>query len=202
MRKRSLGFYFTLLACLCVSVFMVGCHKSMVKPGSAPVFYSDSRSVGLLPTTAMKIPIDMPQHLEGTFIKEDGSETSFDGDTWVRANDSILTVILFGGFGTTLAELTYVGDSVSFESSVMDVKKMKAEYVLADLQVCFYPFEALKENFEQSGFEFAEELNGDDFVRTLSENGKSILKVEKKGSEINLVNELRHYKYHITLGSN
>lgn len=181
---------------------MAGCHKSLVKPGSTPVFFSDSRSVGLLPTSAMKVPMDMPQHLEGTFIKEDGSETSFDGDTWVRANDSILSVFLFGGFGTTLAELTYVGDSVSFESSVMDVKKMKAEYVLADLQVCFYPFEALKENFEQSGFEFTEVLNGDDFVRTLSEDGTLILKVEKKGLEINLVNELRRYKYHITLGSN
>lgn len=183
-------------------MFMAACHKSLVKPGSAPVFYSDTHSIALLPTSAMKTPMDMPQHLEGTFIKEDGSETSFDGDTWVRANDSILSVFLFGGFGTTLAELTYVGDSVSFESSVMDVNKMKAEYVLADFQICFYPFDALKENFERSGFEFSEELNVNGFVRTLSENGKTILKVEKKGSEINLVNELRRYKYHITLGSN
>jgi len=202
VRYCPVRFCFTLIACFCSCLLLAGCHKSLVKPGSAPVFYSDSRSVELLPTTAMKTPMDMPQHLEGTFIKADGSETHFDGDTWVRANDSILTVILFGGFGTTIAELTYVGDSVSFESSVMDVNKMKAEYVLADLQVCFYPFEALKENFEQSGFGFSEEKNGDDFVRTLSESGKTILKVEKKGSEINLVNELRRYKYHITLGSN
>ncbi|MCF0222455.1 MAG: DUF3261 domain-containing protein [Fibrobacter sp.] len=149
----------------------------------------------------MKESVDMPQHLQGTFIKEDGSEANFDVDTWVRANDSILSVFLFGGFGTTLAELTYTGDSVSFESSVMDVHKMKAEYVLADLQVCFYPYEALKANFGQSGFTFVEELQGGDFLRTLSENGKPILKVEKTGNQIILVNELRHYKYHITLGA-
>ena len=181
---------------------LTSCHKSLVKPGAVPVYYSNSRAVELLPTSAMTTSMDMAQHLEGTFIKDDGSETSFDGDTWVRANDSILSVFLFSGFGTTIAELTYAGDSVVFESSVMDVKKMKAEYVLADLQVCFYPFEALKKNFEGAGFVFEQELDGDDFVRTLSENGTTIMNVQKKGSEILLVNELRRYRYHITLGSN
>ena len=131
---------------------LVGCSSSNVKPGTAPVYYSDNRSVALLPTAAMTEPIDMPQHIAGNFTKPDGSTDSFEADSWVRANDSILSITMFTGFGTTLGEITYERDSVKAESSVLDVTKMKAEYLVADFQVCFYPFVALKENFEKAGF--------------------------------------------------
>jgi len=184
---------------------MVGCHHSRVAPGTAPVYYSDSRAVSLLPTAAMTEKLDMPQHLRGEFTQKDGSLKSFEGDSWVRANDTTLSIMLFSGFGTTIAEITYGKDSVHFESSVMDVEKMKAEYVLADFQVCFYPYKALKDNFEEVGFVFEEVrggTNGDasDYVRTLKDGNTLVLTAERKGKEIMLVNSLRHYSYHITLG--
>ena len=187
-----------LLACV---LLLVGCSRSNVKPGTAPVYYSDNRSVVLLPTAAMTEKLDMPQHLRGEFTQQDGSLKSFEGDSWVRANDTILSIMLFSGFGTTIAEITYGKDSLHFESSVMDVEKMKAEYVLADFQVCFYPYKALKDNFEAAGFVF-EETRGIalDFVRTLKDGNTLVLTAQRKGKEITLVNSLRHYSYHITLG--
>ena len=187
-----------LLAC---ALLLVSCSRSNVKPGTAPVYYSDSRSVALLPTSAMTEKLDMPQHLRGEFTQQDGSMKSFEGDSWVRANDSVLSIMLFSGFGTTIAEITYGKDSLHFESSVMDVEKMKAEYVLADFQVCFYPYKALKDNFEAAGFVF-EEARGPapDFVRTLKDGNTLVLTAQRKGKEITLVNNLRHYSYHITLG--
>ena len=188
---------------------LVGCGSSNVKPGTAPVYYSDSRSVELLPTAAMTEPIDMPQHIAGNFTKPDGSTDSFEADSWVRANDSILSITMFTGFGTTLGEITYERDSVKAESSVLDVTKMKAEYLVADFQVCFYPFAALKENFEKAGFTFVEardaSADGDvsaagDYVRTLKEGDRVILVATKKAREVSLVNELRKYSYRITLG--
>ena len=188
---------------------LVGCGSSNVKPGTAPVYYSDSRSVELLPTAAMTEPIDMPQHIAGSFTKPDGSTDSFEADSWVRANDSILSITMFTGFGTTLGEITYERDSVKAESSVLDVTKMKAEYLVADFQVCFYPFAALKENFEKAGFTFVESrdasADGDvsaagDYVRTLKEGDRVILVATKKAREVSLVNELRKYSYRITLG--
>ncbi len=188
---------------------LVGCGSSNVKPGTAPVYYSDSRSVELLPTAAMTDPIDMPQHIAGSFTKPDGSTDSFEADSWVRANDSILSITMFTGFGTTLGEITYERDSVKAESSVLDVTKMKAEYLVADFQVCFYPFAALKENFEKAGFTFVEardaSADGDvsaagDYVRTLKEGDRVILVATKKAREVSLVNELRKYSYRITLG--
>ena len=187
-----------LLACV---LLLAACSRSNVKPGTAPVYYSDARSVALLPTSAMTEKLDMPQHLRGEFTQQDGSLKSFEGDSWVRANDSVLSIMLFSGFGTTIAEITYGKDSLHFESSVMDVEKMKAEYVLADFQVCFYPYKALKDNFEAAGFVF-EETRGIalDFVRTLKDGNTLVLTAQRKGKEITLVNSLRHYSYHITLG--
>ena len=188
---------------------LVGCSSSNVKPGTAPVYYSDNRSVALLPTAAMTEPIDMPQHIAGNFTKPDGSTDSFEADSWVRANDSILSITMFTGFGTTLGEITYERDSVKAESSVLDVTKMKAEYLVADFQVCFYPFIALKENFEKAGFTFVESreafADGEvsaagDYVRTLKEGDRVILVATKKARDISLVNELRKYSYRITLG--
>ena len=182
---------------------LVGCGSSNVKPGTAPVYYSDNRSVELLPTTAMTEPIDMPQHIAGSFTKPDGSTDSFEADSWVRANDSILSITMFTGFGTTLGEITYERDSVKAESSVLDVTKMKAEYLVADFQVCFYPFAALKENFEKAGFTFVESRDvsaAGDYVRTLKEGDRVILVATKKAREVSLVNELRKYSYRITLG--
>ena len=195
---------------LAVLLALVGCGSSNVKPGTAPVYYSDSRSVELLPTAAMTEPIDMPQHIAGSFTKPDGSTDSFEADSWVRANDSILSITMFTGFGTTLGEITYERDSVKAESSVLDVTKMKAEYLVADFQVCFYPFAALKENFEKAGFIFVESRDGvasdgevsaaGDYVRTLKEGDRVILVATKKAREVSLVNELRKYSYRITLG--
>ena len=149
----------------------------------------------------MTLRIDMPQRIEGNFVKPDGSNDSFEADSWVRANDSVLSITLFTGFGTTLGEITYASDSVKAESSVMDVAKLKTEYLVADFQICFYPFDALRKNFEQAGFVFSETRSGDaDFVRTLSDNGKTILTARKSGREIHLENVLRRYSYHITLG--
>ena len=189
-----------LAGCMLCVACLVSCHRALVTPDSNPVYYSDSKYIQLLPTKAVSGPIDGAQRFEGTFGK-----TAFSGQVWVLANDTILSITFFNDFGTTIAELTYANDSVAFASSVLDVEKVKAEYILADYQACFYPFEVLKENFEKSGFEFREQLNlaGDSnsFERVLSENGNEILRITRKANEIDLVNTLRHYKYHITLGN-
>ena len=172
-------------------------------PGTSPVFYSDGHAVSLLPTSSMTEGIDMPQRIEGRFVKPDGSTDSFEADSWVRANDSVLSITLFTGFGTTLGEITYARDSVKAESSVMDVAKIKTEYLIADFQICFYPFDALRKNFEQAGYAFTETRSGagnTDYVRTLADNGKTLLTARKSGTEIHLENVLRGYSYHITLG--
>ena len=83
MTKQSILAFLLLL--------LVACHNARQVPGTAPVYYSDERSVSLLPTASMTEKLDMPQHIVGEFHKPDGSTDSFEADSWVRANDS------FGG---------------------------------------------------------------------------------------------------------
>ncbi len=228
----------TFVCLILCGLSLTSCHRALVTSNSTPVYYSDSKFINLLPTQAMVGSIDELQHMEGTLSKgavsdsrTDTSSTSFNSDVWVRANDTVLSIVLFGSFATTIAELTYAHDSIHFESSLMDVEKMKAEYVIADLQACFYPFEALQKNFAGAGFTFTEnrELITDlsaiadssaadssvvadtlavanttsdlDFERVLTDDGITIFRIVRKGNEIDFVNELRHYKYHITLSS-
>jgi len=191
---------------------MMACGRALVKPGTTPVYYSENSFAYLLPTSAMTDSIDGAQHIDGTFFRNKDSgeldSTSFSGDAWVRANDSVFSMTLFSSLGMQIAELNYERDSVSFSSSFMDAEKVRPEYIVADLQSCFYPFAVLSENFKKSGFVFTEkkpsagsEQRSDDFERILSENGKVLLRVTRRANEIDLVNEIRHYKYHIILGS-
>ena len=105
--------------------------------------------------------------------------------------------MLFGDFGNTIAELIYTEDSIHFESSWMDVKKIGPEYILSDIQFCYYPKEALERNFSKAGFSFVEEKRENVLVRKLFERGVPILEMERTEKKISLKNELRHYAYSI-----
>ena len=70
MTKQSILAFLLLL--------LVACHNARQVPGTAPVYYSDERSVSLLPTASMTEKLDMPQHIVGEFHKPDGSIDSFE----------------------------------------------------------------------------------------------------------------------------
>lgn len=175
---------------------LVACASSVSVSGfGEKVYYSDSRYVYLLPPRAGTVSVEEEQEISGTF-----GERTFQAASWIRLNDSTIHVLLFGPMGNTLAELFYAEDSISFSSKWMDAKKVKPEYILADLQFCYYPARTLQRHFESAGFKFAENRNGGTFDRTLSENGKVILKMERSENRISLWNGLRGYSYKIRLG--
>ncbi len=189
--RGSLEFWkLALLACALVAV---GCSSQRALAGSsARIFYSDARSVPLIPPWENTLFTEENQHLSGTF-----GDRNFSGESWMLLSDSTIHVMLFGNIGNTLAELVYTKDSVSFESSVMDVKKVKPEYILADIQFCYYPKEVLERNFSAAGFSFVEERRGKVLTRKLLENGTTILRMERTANRIFLKNELRDYSYSI-----
>lgn len=136
------------LAFLVGAVLAAGCSSHRALAGSsARIFYSDARSVSLIPPWENTFLTEENQHLSGTF-----GDRNFSGESWMLLSDSVIHVMLFGNIGNTLAELVYTKDSVSFESSVMDVKKVKPEYILADIQFCYYPKEVLERNFSSAFF--------------------------------------------------
>ncbi len=173
------------------AVFVAGCSSQRSLVGSsARIFYSDERSVPLISPRENTLFTEENQHLSGTF-----GDRSFSAESWMLLNDSVIHVMLFGNIGNTLAELVYTKDSVSFESSVMDVSKVKPEYILADIQFCYYSKEVLERNFSAAGFSFVEERERDVLTRKLLENGRPILRMERTANRISLKNELRNYSY-------
>ncbi len=175
------------------ALLAVSCSSERAFIGSsARIFYSDAHFVSLISPQENSFFTEENQHILGTF-----GNRSFSAESWMRLNDSTIHLMLFGNLGNTLAELIYTKDSVSFKSSLLDVKKIKPEYILADVQFCYYPREVLERHFQAAGFSFVEENRENVLTRKLLENETLILKMEKTAKSILLKNELRNYSYSI-----
>ena len=82
----------------------------------------------------------------------------------------------------------------------MDMGKIKAEYIIADIQLCYFDMAVLKPHFESYGFTLTETTEGDTTVRKLSKGSTDILTIRKNGNTIELANSLRNYSYTVTGG--
>jgi len=140
----------------------------------------------------MGTPVDGAQRIEAT---HNGETSLF--EAWVIANDTILSVTLFGSMGATIGEVSYTSDSLFFSSRLMDTEKIKPQYIIADFQLCFYETEKVREVIEASNLEFEETTQGDESQRVISSGGKKIITIERNKQGIHLTNHLRGYEYRI-----
>lgn len=158
----------------------------------SPVYLTDTQRIYLLPPSAMGTPVDGAQRIEAI---HNGETSLF--EAWVMANDTILSVTLFGSMGATIAEVNYTSDSLFFSSRIMDTEKIKPQYIIADFQLCFYETEKVRKVIEASHLEFEETIQGDESRRIISTEGKKIITIERNKNEIHLTNHLRGYEYRI-----
>jgi hypothetical protein len=174
-----------LLLCSCTKASRGGHLES-------PVYLTDTQRIYLLPPSAMGTPVDGAQRIEAI---HNGETSLF--EAWVMANDTILSVTLFGSMGATIAEVNYTSDSLFFSSRIMDTEKIKPQYIIADFQLCFYETEKVRKVIEASHLEFEETIQGDESRRIISTEGKKIITIERNKNEIHLTNHLRGYEYRI-----
>lgn len=177
------------------SLILCCCHSGQNVLSTTPVYYTDDAFVYLLDISGSGIVMDAPQHIDGRY-----GDKEFSMDAWMRLNDSLLNVVLFSSFGNTLAEITCSHDSVHFNSTVMDLNDIKAEYIVADIQLCLYDMATLQPHFESYGFTLTETTEGDATIRKLSRGNTDIVTIRKVGNTIELKNTLRHYSYTVTGG--
>lgn len=177
--------------------FLTSCNNNPHKIQTSPVFYTDNVSVPLLAPKNFTHSIDALQHIDA---QHNGKNYSMDAA--LQMNDSLVYLVLIGSFGTSLGEIYYAGDSISFKSSVIDAKKTKAEYIVADIQLCFYDFKILASHFREYGFFLEQKFKDGVETRTLYKGKEAIVSVEKNEETVSLQNLLRNYSYKITLGKN
>jgi hypothetical protein len=163
------------------------------QPGSpyAPVYLTDRARYTLLPPEEIEAPLDMAQHITGTY---GGRE--FILDAWTGADERGLTMAFFNTLGAGMGELSFDGRGLSFSSALLPAS-LKAEYILADFQLCFYRTGALGAALKQGGLDLRVEraAGGRPEVRTIYEGDRPVIRIEKGPASVVYTNFFRGYAY-------
>ena len=107
----------------------------------------------------------------------------FDFNVYVISDSEKLSMTILNEFGTTLGNLFYNGSLLDFESTVFP-KNLKAEYIVADFQLCLYQFDNLKTELSKIGLEFENTLEYETDgtcieTRILRQKNKMVSKITK-----------------------
>jgi hypothetical protein len=175
-------------------VFLLAACKTEAKFSPyPPVAITDRARYFLLPPYAIDEPLDMPQQITGRY-----GEREFIMDSWVQANERGITIALFNSFGTEAGYLAFTDGAVSFFSSVFP-PDLKAEYIVADFQFCFYQVDLLSQALKDSGLtlvvEIRDGIEESREVRTIFAGKKPVVEIVKTESAVSLKNFLRDYSY-------
>ena len=183
--------HFILALILCGIICLSGCASIKKNQKISPVYVTNTKKFYLLPSACISGSIDKTQLLNGKF-----GDNEFSLLTYTQADQNGIFMSLFNDFGVSMGSLSYDGKNVVFESNVFP-KKLKAEYILADLQFAFYSQEYVKEALSKTGLVFTEEIFEDKTVRKIL-NGDNLIEliILEKGST-SIKNLLRNYEYNL-----
>lgn len=180
-------FFYALLVLFCLT----GCVSSSKIDNStiSPVFITNTKKFYLLSPACISAEIDSQQLLTGSF-----GDADFSLLTYLKADSQGVFLSLFNDFGVGMGDLSYDGMSVSFSSSVFS-EKLKAEYIVADLQFAYYSFESVSLALDELGLSFSEDSKDGKVVRTIKNGSKSIEVISIEDKHTNIKNLLRGYEY-------
>ena len=190
MKEKLFLSLFCLVACSCASVP----HESIY-----PVYITNTAKFNLLPAENISCNIDELQHISAVF-GSGSKKREIEGDAYVVASQNGILMILLNEFGTTMAELCYDGKSVRFESPLFP-KNIKAEYVVADFQFCWYDFDTVRKALSNIGLDFYRDDSEKTETYIISKGKKIISKITKTENMVQYTNFLRNYSYTLTSSS-
>ena len=180
---------------LCAGALLLclfGCqtmHDASPSRQVSRVYLTDSRTVELLPPSASGGAFESFQQIEGSYHGQ-----TYYLDAYVQSDGEHFVMAAFNTLGTKVFEVEQTADSVRFSASIAS-GNMKPEYILADYQLCFFPFEAVRRNLNAAGLTFEEKEDGSARVRTVSAEGRTIIQIRRTAHEVRYTNLLRGYQY-------
>lgn len=158
-----------------------------------PYYLTDDVKLPLLDTRMLPSAREGLQHIKGSY----NGKTYFI-DTYVKAGPDEIDMIGLDAMGSQLFDLELArGKGIRF-TSALGMTGIKPEYILADYQLAYYPFEAVRSFLAGYGFDFVQRDDAGVSERILSRKGRELLKIETLEKGLRYTNELRGYSYEIT----
>lgn len=187
------------------AILFASCGSTKVeKPNLNKVYVTNTNKVDLLPPAALTAEIDEYQLFEATFATKDG-EQKMNATVYLQADSSGIDIVLLNDFGIEMGTISYDGMNAAIESNIFP-KKLKAEYILLDLQNAYIDSKILKEHYKKYKLDFDEistNITTDDGgfsigERHISKKGKVIETISIGNGSITIKNHLRGYEYKLT----
>lgn len=184
--------YYVCLACLAALFVSCASNPKLAGVDTPAVYVTNTKKVNILSTQNISVSMDEVQLFEGNF-----GDTSFSMPVYIQADESSLYISMLNDVGTSLGELTFSGNKVDFESSVMP-KNLKAEYIVWDIQLVWYDPESIRERLSHYKLSFDVSSDGTTETRKIIDGSKVIEEISIKKNYVVIKNLLRGYEYHLT----
>lgn len=153
--------YMTILssicACIASSLLFFSCAHSKNITDSEYCFkpqkvnITKTRKFSLLPASYIEGELSSFQYLT---VKVRGN--TFSSPVYIQADKTSLYLSMMNTFGVSIGELTYRDNSITFDSAVLD-RRIKAEYLIADVQFCYYDVSLLSSELQKSNLKLTVE---------------------------------------------
>jgi len=190
-----------LLAAICLSAAtFISCGSTNVASNLEKVYVTNTTKVDVLPVDAIFPEFEKYQHFQGTF-----GDTTLNALAYIQAGPTGIEVLLMNDFGGEIGSISYDGANAKLDSSVFP-KKLKAEYIILDLQNAYADTQKLKEHYSNYDLEFCEiktnvstKTGGFTIAeRAIAKNGKVIETITIGNGVVTIKNLLRGYEYKLT----
>jgi hypothetical protein len=191
--SENSALFFKLLVCLIAleAALLVSCVTGGTgSPPPSAVYLTDRSKYVLLPPGDIERPLDMVQQISAIYSGRD-----YLLNAWVKADESEITMSVFNSFGAGMGELVYRQGLVAFSSGAFP-SSLKAEYIVADFQLCFYGTKEVAGALKKGGLSLETENDGRGReIRRIADEKSTIIEIEKTAGAVRYVNKLRGYSY-------
>lgn len=210
--KNDVFCVFSVIFSVFLAFFSISCSSAKIgieksKEKVSPVYITNTKKINLLKNNEFSEnreifeEIDIMQLISGNF-----SNQNFEFLANLIINNEEISFSLLSPMGTDLGNFSYRDNSVNFYSDFFP-KKIKAEYIIADIQNAYFPFENLKQNFEKAGLTFTQEIQvisdkndsqnskNKVIIRRIYDKNQLIETISVFNDIITIENNLRNYKY-------
>lgn len=178
---------------IALTLLMASCTSTKAVNGAKldPVYVTNTKKIIVLPPSFMKGEQDCQALLELKF-----GENTFTLLAYVFADNQSMEINLYNDFGTDMGSLFFDGLEAVLDCSLVP-PELKAEYIINDLEIAWYDFEAMVNHYKDSKLTLTKEPADDGEIRKVYSGNKLICEITVSDTEVHVKNYLRGYEYRL-----